>query len=445
MEKEKQIMQKLIDNGYQAYVTGGAVRDIVMNKTPSDYDLVTNARPNQIIELFQSHKCDLVGQSFGVVIVDNIEVATFRKDKYNGLSDKDVVITYSDTLEEDSERRDFSFNSLYMDINGNIIDPQNGLSDINNKIVRFIGNPDDRIYEDPNRILRAIRFKNQFNFTYDFLTENSIIYNRNLVSNIARERIRVELLKLLKNRKSSGFFADLRRFDILKYIFPSLNNCYNIKHDNKYHREDIFTHCLNVGDRISCRYPLLKLVGYLHDVGKADAKKWNLDRNEFAFIEHELLALPLLDKELESLKFSTDEKKYILKMTEYHMSSVFDSKKEGKKRIIKRLGENDIDYKDLIRFKIADRHGAENNRKRNTISEIKELLKQFKVIIDFKEPCFKRDLAINGFDVMNILDIKPGKDIGRILNECMELVLLHPEHNNYVDLSYYIKMKGQRL
>src|SRR4030042_3909609 len=158
----KEIIGRLLEGGHEAYMVGGAVRDYLLGKKPNDTDIATNARPEKIIELFKDRNVNEVGKSFGVVLVDGIEVATYRSDRYFGLNDKNVKIEYADSIVEDLARRDFTINAMALDLNGNLIDPFGGKKDLEDGIVKFVGDPNSRIYEDPNRIVRACRFAATF-------------------------------------------------------------------------------------------------------------------------------------------------------------------------------------------------------------------------------------------------------------------------------------------
>jgi tRNA nucleotidyltransferase/poly(A) polymerase len=265
--------------------------------------------------------------------------------------------------------------------------------------------------------------------------------NRYLFDYISKERIYKEIISCMeKSRKSSVFFISLDKIGILEKIFPSLWDCRNIS-QNRYHKETIFDHCMNVGNNISCRFSLLKLTGYLHDIGKVQAKKWNEKTNDWQFLKHEDIALPILKSELEELKFPNEEINYILSIVELHMIGIFKLGKSAKKRLLRKLNGLNINYKDLIRFDIADKHGAINDKERIKISEIKQLLKEFKEILDYKEPFGLKDLQIDGYGIMTLLNIKSSRLVGEVLEDCLNLVIEQPNLNNINDLTIYIKEK----
>ena len=207
-EKQKMksiyIIDKLLNNGYESYIVGGAVRDHLLGNKAYDIDIVTSAHPETIEEIFKGHKMKDVGKSFGVILVDDIEVATFRHDRYIGLNDKNVQIRYVKTLEEDLARRDFTINAMAYDTaKGKVIDPFDGQSDLKNKIVRFVGDPLERIYEDPNRIVRACRFYSKLNGTFAKSTKEALIECGSYIEKfVSPERIRLEVLKAMKIRRA---------------------------------------------------------------------------------------------------------------------------------------------------------------------------------------------------------------------------------------------------
>lgn len=436
--QELELMKKLNDSGYESYIIGGFVRDSILGKNPNDADIVTSAKPEEVQKVFQYENVKLVGKSFGVVIVNNIEIATFRKDRYSGLNDKDVEITFSNSLKEDTERRDFTFNALAIDIENNYYDFHNGKKDLKDGLVRFIGDPYERIKEDPNRILRACRFKALIGGTFEKETLKALKDSKELVSYIALERVHKEIMKTMSTvQKASKFFQSMREIGILEYILPSLNNCIGVAH-NRFHKEYVFVHNMLCGNSISCKYPLLKLAGYLHDIGKPNTKVYNTKDDDFNFISHEIEGAILAELDLTILKFSNEEVEYVSNLIRHHMLSSKTPK--SCRKILRKLDECDIYWKDFVRFKIADRK-AKIGSDRFSIEEIKDKVRNFKYVIAKKEPFNIKQLAIDGFDVMLELKINPGPEVGKILNQLFEIVLEDPEMNEREKL---IKlMKGE--
>uniref|UniRef100_A0A6H1ZB36 Putative poly-A polymerase domain containing protein n=1 Tax=viral metagenome TaxID=1070528 RepID=A0A6H1ZB36_9ZZZZ len=420
----KEIVRTLEISGYEAYFIGGFVRDVLCQKNPKDIDIVTSARPDDINRIFP-FLCHIrgVGKSFGVMLVDDTEVATYRKDVYGG----DKPIEYAMTLEEDTQRRDFTINALAMDSNGKIKDFHNGVSDLNNKIIRFIGDPNQRIYEDPNRMLRACRFVAQLDFNLHDSTLCAIRNNSRLMSGVAPERIRKELMTVLENvQNSSKFFTATFQSDILKYIFKSMAKAIGLS-QNKYHLESLFTHLMRAGDAIPTRKPLVKLAAYLHDTGKSYTKIFDSEKNDYTFLRHEQTGEKIVAKELTKLKFSNDEIQTVSKLVGLHMrSSMFGGK--AVRKIMRKLDEYGLDYKDYLRMKFADKK-AKYPFNPMPLAIAKKMVGGFYKVLDNNEPFSIRHLEVNGHDVMGILGIKPSPKVGEVLLKLFNRVLENPELN----------------
>ena len=427
------IIHKLLESGHEAYFVGGCVRDKLLNRKTEDYDIVTSAKPIEIVKLFPDEKKDFVGESFKVVIINNIEVATYRKDRYFGLCDKNVEISYADTLEEDLARRDLTINAIAMDINGSIIDPFNGQQDIKRRNIKFVGNPRDRIFEDPCRILRALRFCCLFKDVYniDMKNYNALMHNSSLLQNVKPERIRLEVLKVMKYEQPSLFFQLLKEFNILKDIFPSLDSCY-YHYDGNHHSETIFLHNMIAGDFLPKRKPLLRLAGYLHDCGKPSAF------NGKNYKGHDKIGVEIAKQELSNLKFSNNEIKYITDLINRHMVYLKELSPKSVRRLLVNLKKDDMLWKDLIMLRIADRAGnlAKDNLSKDEIK--KSVLKIYTELI--RKPAFSvPDLEVNGYDVMQVLNIKQGEKVGTVLKKLFNSVIEDPELNKRETLMKLIK------
>ena len=422
-----EIVQKLCEKGCKSYLTGGVVRDLFLGCNPLDYDIVTEATMEQLDIIFKGHKISHVGKSFEVSIIDGIEVAGYRKDTYFGISDKNCNVEPAETLEQDLSRRDLTINSMaFCPYTNEVIDPFNGLQDINDKIIKFTGDPMDRINEDPNRIIRACRFlaKIEGNFNPDTLY--ALRSNAHLVKmHVAKERIQKEILKAMTYKKPSLFFEALHDIGILEFIFPSLSNC--IGHTGgPYHNETVWQHSMIVGDSLSSNNPLLRLAGYLHDVGKP----WSYNSENSTFKGHEKVGAYFAEIELNKLKFSKKEINYILEIIKLHMRSTKHLGPKGVRKSLKKFTESIIDWKDWLRLKIADKKG--NLKKDNyTITEIKIIVNSFMNELEKNNnKAFSiLDLAVNGFDIMKAKNLKSGYEVGRIMNHLLELVLDNPNLN----------------
>ena len=234
---------------------------------------------------------------------------------YHGESDKNVTINQAKTVFEDLARRDLTMNSMALNpITNEIIDPFGGLTDIQTKTIRFTGNPNQRIYEDPCRIIRACRILAKIEGVFDVNTYRALCENVYLVRKIPVERIQKEILKAMEYKYASMFWAALQSIGALQLIFPELEKCWLFT-GGKYHLESIWEHLMITGDSISIRYPLIKLAGYLHDVGKPvvyDGEN---------FLEHEDVGCELVEKMLSRLRFSNYDIKFVTSLIKHHMRS----------------------------------------------------------------------------------------------------------------------------
>jgi putative nucleotidyltransferase with HDIG domain len=419
------IIQKLCENGCKAYLTGGAVRDLFLGIEPNDYDVVTEAIPEQVETFFSDQKVSVVGKSFEVCLINGIEIAGYRKDTYFGLSDKNCEIEPAETLEEDLGRRDFTINAMaFCPYTGELIDPYNGMIDVERKVIKFVGNPKDRIYEDPCRIIRACRFLAKINGSFDEETFQSLKEYAYFVRDyVAPERIRLEILKAMDTKKASLFFLSLDSIGALEYIFPSLAACFI--DGGPYHAEDVFAHSMVVGDSIGTKCPLTKLAGYLHDIGKPEAAA-----EDGSFIGHEKVGSELAEKELKRLKFSNEEVDYISNLISLHMLNINNAKGRGIRRAISKLHSRSIPYGEWLRLKFADTTG---NLKKGSYSlnHKKSLVRKIESEFFKERPAFSvKDLEISGHDVMNTLNLSPGKEVGNILKYLYDIVLFYPQANN---------------
>jgi tRNA nucleotidyltransferase (CCA-adding enzyme) len=438
-----EIIKVLQNHGFEAYIVGGAVRDMILGIPPKDEDVVTSANPDQIIYLFGYSRLKEVGKSFGVMLIDDIEVASYRTDEYYGLDDKAVQINFAPTLEEDVLRRDLTINALCYDpFKDKIIDFCGGEKDLKNKIIRFIGDPQKRIWEDPNRIIRACRFKAKINGEFDPMTFEALKeYSSSVQSCVKPERIRIEILKAMEIKNASIFFEAMKDIGILEFIFPSMNSCFEHPH-GPHHIEDIFTHIMLSGDSAPIKHKLVKLSAYLHDVGKPATCEINPRTDDFFFLDHAHVGAKKLKEELLKLKFSTKEIDFVTGLIDLHMRVMPPDELSQKcvRRIIKILNERELHYKDLLRLNFCDTSGRVNVNKKNRFNKTKKLNKMFKIELNRPNPvgCFSQ-LELNGADIQLILDIKPGKIIGEILNHLMEKVIEDPDLNDKEELSQIVK------
>jgi len=423
----EEIMDKLCECGHDVYIVGGAVRDLLLSKKPKDDDIVTSATPEEIEELFQNERSvKKVGKSFSVIMVDGVDVATYRHDRYSGLSDKKVEVSFADSIQEDLGRRDLTINSMaFCQYTGEIIDLFDGRKDLKDKVIRFSGDPEKRIFEDPNRILRACRFKAVIEGTFAPETKNALIKFAHYIRDyVAPERIRVEILKSMGAKKPSIFFEALHEIGALKFVFPSLNACFAHPHGS-FHKEDIFEHNMICGDNVSPRCALTRLSAFLHDVGKPITAETSTE-GELHFLDHEKVGAKVLADELRNLSFFKAEIKVICELVELHMRSFATPK--ATRRFLKRADELEVSYRSFLRLRLADRK-ANTSRKCFAVSEVREILKSIENARHVNVPTKIAGLPINGNDVVRVLDVKPGPIVGQILRHFLQMVTDDPQVN----------------
>lgn len=436
MDQEKrafEIIQTLCEKGCKAYITGGAVRDLFLGRTPKDYDVVTEATIEQLHELFSDCETNTFGKSFEVTMIDGIDVAGYRIDVHNENGDL-VDVVPAMTIEEDLGRRDLTFNALaFCPYTHELIDPYNGKQDLENRIIRFTGDAHRRIVEDPCRIIRACRFLARLEGVFADSTFEALKSHAFLVSRVKPERLHKELMSVLQYNKPSIFFKALYDIGALKYLFPSMVKCFDVQ-GGKYHTETVFEHLMLCGDALSPKYPVLRLTGYLHDVGKAESITTGSD-GAVHFIDHEDVGADILEVELKALKFSTNDINYIVNLTRQHMKPVLKVKsKKSFRKLLRVFTEKNVNWKDFIKLRIADRT-ANLAKEPHSRAEIKQMVMSLYNVINEPAAAFSlKDLAINGHDIMQVTGASPGPIIKVVLNYLFEAVLENPELNTREEL-----------
>jgi len=423
------ILSHLEYNGFQGYLIGGSTRDIFSYKCPKDYDICTDATPEQVKSLFL--KSYDTGIKHGTVTIilknENYEITTMRKEGAYKDNRSPEEVFYTDKLEEDVARRDFTMNSIAIDVNRNVYDYYGGLKDIENKIIRCVGNSDDRFNEDSLRMMRAIRLSTQHKFTIEENTFKSIVRNAYLIQMISKERIRDELCKILISNNPSYGIRLLQETGLLQYIIPELCKCVGFEQHNHNHDKDVFEHILSVVDNTP---PILniRLSALLHDIAKPMC--FTLDENNIGhFYYHHIEGEKLTEEILTRLKFDNKTINDVKILVREHMFSFNEESKIKTsviKKFINRIGIDNLE--NLFCLRIADIKGSKN-KDQSKIDNVTFLIGECHRIIAEKQPLTVKDLKINGHDLME-LGIKQGSMMGEILNGLLEKVLENFELNN---------------
>ncbi|WP_244835393.1 CCA tRNA nucleotidyltransferase [Clostridium sp. BJN0001] len=429
----KYVLDTLSFNGFKAYLVGGCVRDFLLNIVPSDFDVTTNAKPNDIKNIFKN--VSLYGEKHGTVgvIKDNkiVEVTTFRKDGCYLDSRHPQDVYFVDSLKEDLKRRDFTINAMAYNEKESLIDYFNGKNDIKNKIIRTVGEPKERFSEDALRMLRAVRFSAKLGFNIEENTYNAIKESYKSMKNISKERIQSEFSKIL--------ISDPKKIDylistgLIDYIIPYFKKVALVKQNNPYHVYDLYDHtiiaCYNIENELYLRLTML-----LHDIGKVETKTTD-EKGISHFYNHPKVSSFLALNILKWLKYDNDTIDKVVKLVTYH-DSFLDSKKVIKK-VLNKLG---LDlFKDLLKVQMADCMAQNLKMNEKRVKAVKNARFLLNEILEDKECFTLKDLNINGKDIIN-LGITDGKCIGKILNDVLNLVIKNPDLNNKDKIIKYIKV-----
>ena len=439
-EKVKQILKTLNEAGYPAYVVGGAVRDAVLGLKPHDWDIATNAVPSEVKKLFG--KTVDTGIKHGTVTVidgdEGFEVTTFRTDgKYTDGRHPDEV-KFVGSIEEDLARRDFTINALALDINGTVIDPFGGLSDLAKGVIRCVGDPNARFQEDALRMLRAVRFESQFGFTLEEQTKEAINLHAGRLNQISPERIRDELTKMLLTDHPKWGFLDAYRTGITAQIFPEFDAMLECEQNSWAHYASVGMHTLDVVEYIKPE-PRLRWVALLHDVGKPSTKSQKPTTGEDTFIGHPQRSYEIAKIILCRLRFSNADMQHILELVKYH-----DYLPERMTKVREFAADHNLEFiADLEEVKRADLEAHTPT----CITKFAPLNAEFieaaqNEILDGRAIKIT-DLAINGDDLL-ALGIQ-GTDIGEFLRFEHKDCLARPERNNREFLIMRAKQFKQKL
>lgn len=428
-----QITSKIEEAGFEAFLVGGCVRDHIMNKIPKDYDITTNATPEQIISLFGEDQT-FYDNTFGTVGIKTdsedsslkvIEVTPYRQE--SGYSDKrhPDSVTFSQKIEDDLGRRDFTINAIaYSSSQGHIIDLYDGIKDIKEKRIKTVGDPTIRFKEDALRLLRAIRFASQLDFIIEQNTFSSICVTHETLKNVSRERIKDEFSKLLmSNNPATGMFL-LLQSNLLQYISTDLVTSAGVLQNKKAHLYDVFEHLVR-----SLQYAAdqgfsleIRLAALFHDIAKPHTKRTSGSKT--TFFGHEVVGERVTRVTLENLKFSRETIDYVALLIRWHMffSDPDQITLTAVRRMLARVGE--VAIWDLIKLRQCDRVGsgrpnANPYRLRKYVSMIEEAL---------KDPISLKTLKVDGVLLMKH-GFVAGKQMGNILYALFEEVLEDPNKN----------------
>ena len=410
------IIKQLRAAGHQAYWAGGCVRDMLLGIKPKDFDIVTSAKPDEIEDLLE-HTVP-IGKQFGVILAiqneQHFEVATFRSDA--GYSDgrrPDAVLFTN--AEEDAKRRDFTINALFYDpLTDKILDYVEGQKDLDAKLIRFIGNPVERIKEDHLRLLRAVRFKNVYKFQYHPETYKAVKDNIHLLKQVSPERLRDELNKMLISQNRVEALEDMEDLGILELLLPEIQALKGLAQPLMYHQEgDVFDHtmaCLKAMPE--GKPPTLYWAVMLHDSGKA--LTFSVDEERIRYDGHAEASAEIARKVLKRLNFSSREIKKVAWLCEQHMS-VFNVLTMPEKARLKWFKKEW--FLDLLALHKYDALGI-TPQDHSCYQAIRQLYSK-----QMADQPLEIKPFLTGEELMHELKLKPGPEVGRLLEELTDLQL----------------------
>lgn len=442
-KKVEQILKRFDKKGYQIYIVGGAVRDILMGKTVYDWDFTTDTTPNEMLKIFDNA---YYTNNYGTVGIPNekegerpYEITTFRTEHGYSDSRRPDIVEWGKTLDEDLKRRDFTVNAMALEIikkdkgkkrkdskspltnvNFSLIDPYDGQADLKRKLIRAVGNANKRFSEDALRMMRAVRIASELDFTIEEKTKKAILKNTALINKISRERARDELLKILASTHPYQGMVVFKEVGLMKEILPEVENTFGVeqKSPGRHHIYDVGTHSMLSLKYVSERNtnPIVRLATLIHDVGKPQTFK-KLENGTITFYNHEIISAKIAKRIAGRLRFSKKQADRLYHLVRYHQFSVDERQTDSAiRRFIRKVGLTNVP--DMLDLRVGDRLGGGARETSWRLEEFKERLIEVQ-----KQPFTVHDLKVTGHDVMETLDLKPGPKVGEILEKLYKDVI----------------------
>ncbi|NLM20046.1 MAG: HD domain-containing protein [Clostridiaceae bacterium] len=420
----KQAIKLLNEHGFEAYLVGGSVRDLLRNKIPVDYDLTTSARPEQICQVFAEFQVIPIGLNFGTisVIIEQmpIEITTYRVESEYVDFRHPQQVSFSTDLNADLARRDFTINAIAFHLDKGLIDPFSGYQDLRNKIIRTVRQPQERLTEDALRILRALRFAASFGFSIESQTAKSMHELAPLLKNISQERIQHEFRQIMLSSDLSSILYNFR--DIFAIFIPQLAATFDFVQHNPYHAYDVFRHTI----KVICNTPPeldLRLAALYHDIGKPAT--FSLDNEGIGhFYQHSKISAEITRNNMQDLKFEKKLIDTVETLVLYH-DYPLELDQIILKRRLRKFGPDTLNK--LIALKKADIAGKSEAIQYEQINYLNQVSLMLEKIIQSKPALQITDLEIDGYDAM-ALGLK-GPQIGQALNQIFNLVLTEKLEN----------------
>ena len=432
-------VKMLKDCGFEAFLIGGSVRDYIMGMPIGDIDITTSATPTEVEEVFKDFRVIETGIKHGTVTVlidsEPIEITTYRSESTYSDNRHPDSVTFSKALKDDVVRRDFTMNAIAFDFKDGFVDLVDGMNDIDNKIIRCIGDAQTRFREDALRILRALRFSAVLGFSIEENTAKAIHKCKDLLKNISAERIQIEFSKLICGKNTYNVLQEYA--DVICVFIPEIEESIGFEQINRHHIYDVYTHSLKALEQSENELHI-RLALFLHDIGKPFVAHFD-EKGEQHYYSHPKKSAELAEKILTRLRFDNDTKEKVLTLVRMHDTPIMLDKEDSPskkrlKRIFSQIGV-DLTY-DLIEIKRCDNSSQNPEYYRGDVF-YKATYDMLDEIINGDE-CFSiKDLKINGNDLIAI-GFK-GKDIGKALQKCLDGVIAEKVQNNFDDLIKYAK------
>lgn len=443
------ILERLYKANHSAEIVGGVVRDMILEIEPKDFDIATSATTSEIKELFKDYKLLTIGEKYGTitVVIDDAEyeITTYRSDGEYTDNRHPYKVTPLTTIESDLSRRDFTINAIAMKINFEalssgrnifikMIDPFNGIDAIFDNRLECVGDAKERLKEDPLRIMRAIRFAYKYNLDINNNLFMAILENSHLLKSISKERIRTELIEIIKYYDYEENILNRAFISVLYELHPIFKSMDGYKQDNPYHDKDLLGHILCAVSNAPDNY-IIRMALLLHDTGKIKTRK--VDENKIShYFGHAKESVKVANEFLTTYRFTNDEKELILLLIEMHDIELPRTDK-GIRRLINKIGDDNLIK--LLTIKECDIKSQSQDYMASRLEKLEEVRLLVNKTISESFPKTYKELAINGNDVMNTMNINSGKEVGRILKLLLNYVILFPEYNTKEHLLKIIK------
>ena len=434
-QEVSRVTQTLEDAGFEAYLIGGCVRDMLIDKKPKDWDITTNAAPEQIIELFEKTFYENDYGTVGVVNEDTeheelkvIEVTPYRLESEYSDNRRPDGVKWSDNLEDDLKRRDFAMNAIAYSVSRKtLVDPYNGQKDIKDKIIRTVGDPYDRFSEDALRILRAVRLATELGFTINTQTQEAIKKTGKTLKNIATERIRDEFIKIIQSDEPMRGLIMANELGVLQYISPEIEEGIGVE-QNGDHIYTVWEHNLRALQHAANRnYSLnVRIAALFHDVSKPETRRWSKEKENWTFYGHDVVSARVTRETLQRLKLPKKDVEVITKLVRNHLffSDIDKITLSAVRRIVRNVGPDNV-WK-LMELRTCDRIGMGRPK------ETPYRLRKYESMIEeaMRAPISVQMLKIDGAKVMEVTRETPGPRIGKMLYALFNETADFPENNN---------------